>query len=65
VSNTTHTNAGTYANDSWSFTPTANYNAIASTTVTDTIISVRGNHPLHHPLGQTLPLAQLTIRFHG
>ncbi len=37
VSNTTHTNAGTYASDSWSFTGTANYNNIASTTITDTI----------------------------
>jgi hypothetical protein len=36
VSNTTHTNAGTYANDSWSFTG-ANYNDIASTTITDII----------------------------
>jgi hypothetical protein len=35
--NTTHTNAGTYASDSWSFTGTANYNYIASTTITDTI----------------------------
>ena len=37
VSNTTHTNAGTYASDSWSFTGTANYNNIAATTITDTI----------------------------
>jgi len=35
--NTTHTNAGTYSTDSWSFTGTANYNNIASMTVTDTI----------------------------
>src|SRR5579859_1095183 len=35
--NTTHTNAGTYASDSWSFTGAANYNNIASTTITDTI----------------------------
>ena len=35
--NTTHTNAGTYSTDSWSFTGTANYNDIASTTITDTI----------------------------
>jgi hypothetical protein len=35
--NTTHTNAGTYSSDSWSFTGTANYNDIASTTITDTI----------------------------
>lgn len=34
---TTHTNAGTYANDSWSLTGTANYNNIASTTLTNTI----------------------------
>src|SRR6185437_15686238 len=37
VSNTTHTNAGTYNSDSWSFTGTANYNNIAATTITDTI----------------------------
>src|SRR5213075_3261149 len=37
VSNTTHTDAGTYASDSWSFTGAANYNDIASTTITDTI----------------------------
>ena len=37
VSNTTHTNAGTYASDTWSFTGTANYNDIASTTITDSI----------------------------
>ena len=37
VSNTTHTNAGTYASDSWSFTGTANYNNIAATTITDCI----------------------------
>src|SRR4029077_3993382 len=35
--NTTHTNAGTYASDSWSFTGAANYNNIASTTITDII----------------------------
>ncbi len=35
--NTTHTNAGTYASDSWSFTGAANYNNIASTAITDTI----------------------------
>ncbi|MEI6084335.1 MAG: MBG domain-containing protein [Verrucomicrobiota bacterium] len=34
---TTHTAAGTYSSDSWSFTGTANYNNIASTTITDTI----------------------------
>ena len=33
----THTNAGTYSSDSWSFTGAANYNDIASTTITDTI----------------------------
>ena len=37
VSNTTHTNAGTYAGDSWSFTGTANYNNIGNTTITDQI----------------------------
>src|SRR5207249_5190593 len=34
---TTHTTAGTYSSDSWSFTGTANYNDISSTTITDTI----------------------------
>ena len=37
VSSTTHTDAGTYASDSWSFTGTANYNDIAATTISDTI----------------------------
>jgi hypothetical protein len=35
--NTTHTDAGTYSSDSWSFTGTANYKDIAATTITDTI----------------------------
>jgi len=38
--NTTHTNAGTYSSDTWSFTGTANYNNIASTTITDKIEQV-------------------------
>ena len=37
VSNTTHTNAGTYTSDAWSFTGAANYQNIAATTITDTI----------------------------
>src|SRR5205085_364070 len=37
ASNTSHTPAGTYATDSWSFTGTANYNDIAATTITDKI----------------------------
>src|SRR5207244_5366617 len=37
VSNTKHTNAGTYSTDSWSFTGTANYNHIAATIITDHI----------------------------
>src|SRR5919108_503082 len=37
VSHTTHTAAGTYSSDYWSFTGTANYNNIANTTITDTI----------------------------
>src|SRR5207249_538146 len=37
VSHTTHTNAGTYAADYWSFTGTANYNDIGNTTITDCI----------------------------
>ena len=36
---TTHTLAGTYGSDSWSFTGAANYNDISSTTITDIIIS--------------------------
>ena len=36
--NTTHTNAGNYSSDSWSFTdPTGNYNNVATTTFTDVI----------------------------
>ena len=34
---TTHTAAGIYSSDSWSFTGTANYNNIGSTTITNTI----------------------------
>jgi hypothetical protein len=37
VSTTTHTAAGTYSSDTWSFAGTANYNNIAATTITDTI----------------------------
>jgi hypothetical protein len=37
VSNTTHTTAGIYSSDTWSFTGAANYNNIAATTITDTI----------------------------
>ncbi len=37
VSNTTHTNAGTYATDYYFFTGTANYNDIGNTTITDSI----------------------------
>jgi uncharacterized repeat protein (TIGR02543 family) len=37
--NTTHTNAGTYAADSWSFTPTANYNSIGTTTTPITVLN--------------------------
>src|SRR5207253_1175858 len=37
VSNTTHTNAGSYSTDSWSFTGAANYNNITATTITDVI----------------------------
>jgi hypothetical protein len=35
--NTTHTSAGTYASDSWSFAGAANYNDIAGTPITDVI----------------------------
>jgi hypothetical protein len=34
---TTHTDAGTYANDSWSFSPSIDYNQIDGSTITDTI----------------------------
>jgi hypothetical protein len=37
VSNTTHTAAGTYSTDYWTFTGAGNYNNIAATTITDTI----------------------------
>src|SRR5207253_958792 len=37
VSHTTHTNAGTYASDYWTFTGAANYNDMAATTIIDTI----------------------------
>ena len=37
VSNTTHTDVGVYASDTWSFTGTANYNDISATTITDRI----------------------------
>ena len=35
--NTTHTNVGIYASDSWIFTPTANYNSLGTTTSTVTV----------------------------
>lgn len=35
--NTTHTDAGTYASDSWSFAATSNYKGIANTTMTNSI----------------------------
>src|SRR5438552_6965332 len=37
VSNTTHTNAGTYASDYWFFTGAANYNNIGNSTIEDSI----------------------------
>src|SRR5205085_2745158 len=43
VSNTTHTNAGTYAADYWFFTGTANYNDIGNTTITDVIGQATAN----------------------
>ncbi len=44
LSNTTHTNAGTYNADFWSFTdPIGNYNPVASTTITDTILKATAN----------------------
>ena len=38
LSGTTHTNAGTYSSDTWTFTdPTGNYNNVGPTTITDQI----------------------------
>src|SRR6185295_12982529 len=38
LTHTTHTNAGTFSNDYWSFTDiTGNYNNVANTTITDII----------------------------
>src|SRR5207302_10728756 len=38
LSQTTHTNAGTYSSDFWTFTdPTGNYTNVAATTISDTI----------------------------
>jgi hypothetical protein len=38
LSNTTHTNAGSYTTDTWSFTdPNGNYSPVSATTITDTI----------------------------
>src|SRR5512141_592031 len=54
VSNTAHTNAGTYASDSWSFSG-ANYNNIASTTITDTIYKATA----------TVVVTQYTVTYDG
>jgi len=43
VSNTTHTNAGTYSADTWAFTGTANYNDIPATIITDVINKANAN----------------------
>src|SRR5207248_2669845 len=40
VSNTMHTNAGTYSSDTWIFTGAANYNNIAPTTITDILSKI-------------------------
>ena len=37
LSHTTHINAGTYSSDYWSFSGDTNYNAVAATTITDSI----------------------------
>src|SRR4029077_15569783 len=37
ISHTTHTNAGIYNTDHWTFTGTGNYNDISAQTITDTI----------------------------
>src|SRR5205823_4783291 len=47
VSNTTHTNAGTYSSDSWSFTGAANYNDIAATAITDKIAKADAGIVIH------------------
>src|SRR5262249_24115888 len=52
---TTHTNAGTYASDSWSFTGAANYNNIASTTITDVI----------NQAGATILVTPYTVTYDG
>ncbi len=43
LGNTAHTNAGTYATDSWSFSGDPNYNSIPSTTIEDIISSVNAD----------------------
>ena len=51
VSNTTHTNAGTYSSDSWIFTGTANYNNIGNTTITDVITTAYCFNGFLPPIG--------------
>jgi hypothetical protein len=51
VSNTTHTLVGTYSTDTWSFTGTANYNNIASTTITDVITTAYCFNGFLSPIG--------------
>src|SRR5258705_10169858 len=47
LSHTTHTNAGTYATDYWTFTDgTGNYNNIANTTISDTINKADATSPV-------------------
>jgi hypothetical protein len=49
--NTTHTAIGTYSADSWSFTPTANYNAVAGATITDVITTAYCFNGFLSPIG--------------
>ncbi|HEU5259345.1 MAG TPA: PxKF domain-containing protein, partial [Vicinamibacterales bacterium] len=49
--NTTHTAIGTYSTDSWSFTPTANYNAVAGATITDVIATAYCFNGFLSPIG--------------
>src|SRR2546428_3888071 len=60
LSGTTHTSAGTYSADSWTFTdPTGNYKNVAATTITDKTDQHTSNltsppyHVTHHATAHT------------
>lgn len=56
LSDTTHTNAGNYNTDSWSFTDaTGNYKNVAATTITDVINQATANIPLRPTASHTMP----------